>query len=85
MLLLTRSAVIRLFRSQGGENTIPVTTCKLPAVLQEVYLEILPDPQHYSVAVSEMEQIPKTFERASQLETSDQSLLDWPLIVPTAW
>ena len=84
MELLSRSGVLRLLGPLGGENAMPVTARKLPAELQEAYLEMLLDPQQYSTAVSEMEQIPKTFEQASQLESTVQPLPDWPLIVLTA-
>ena len=57
--LLTRYVVLSLLRSQGGENTIPLTTRKLQAELQEIYLLMLLNPQQYIIAVSEMEQIPK--------------------------
>jgi hypothetical protein len=42
--LLTRYVGLRLLRSQGGENTIPITNRKLPAELQEIYLEMLLNP-----------------------------------------
>ena len=84
MGLLTRSGVLRLLGPLGGKNAMPVTARKLPAELQEAYLEMLLDPQQYATAVSEMEQIPKTFEQANRLETAVQPLPDWPLIVLTA-
>jgi hypothetical protein len=76
--------VLRLLGPLGGKDAMPETARKLPAELQEPYLKILLDPQQYTTAISEMEQLPKTFEQASQLQTDDKSLPDWPLIVLTA-
>ena len=42
--LLTCYVVLRLLRSQGGENTIPITNHKLPAEQKEIYLEMLLNP-----------------------------------------
>ena len=84
MGLLSRSGVLRLLGPLGGEDAMPVTARKLPVEQQETYLEMLLNPQQYATAVSEMEEIPQTFEQAYQLETAVQPLPDWPLIVLTA-
>ena len=84
MGLLTRSGVLRLLGPLGGEDAMPVTARKLPTELQAPYLEMLLNPQQYATAISEMEQLPKTFEQASQMETAAQPLPNWPLIVLTA-
>lgn len=84
MRLLSRSGVLRLLGPLGGKDAMPETARKLPAELQATYLEMLLDPQQYTTAISEMEQLPKTFEQASQLQTAGMSLPDWPLIVLTA-
>jgi pimeloyl-ACP methyl ester carboxylesterase len=84
MGLLSRSGVLRLLGPLGGEDAMPVTARKLPVDQQETYLEMLLNPQQYATAVSEMEEIPQTFEQAYQLETAVQPLPDWPLIVLTA-
>ncbi len=84
MGLLSRSGVLRLLGPLGGKDAMPVTARKLPVDQQETYLEMLLNPQQYATAVSEMEEIPQTFEQAYQLETAVQPLPDWPLIVLTA-
>jgi pimeloyl-ACP methyl ester carboxylesterase len=84
MGLLSSSGVLRLLGPLGGEDAIPVTARKLPVEMQEKYLEMLLNHRQYATAVSEMEQIPKTFEQANQLETAVQPLPDWPIIVLTA-
>lgn len=84
MNLLTRSGLLRILGPLGGENSMPQTAHKLPVELQEAYLNLLLDPQQYTAAISEMENLPRTFEQTSQSLHGRQPLGDLPLIVLTA-
>ncbi len=84
MNLLTRSGVLRILGPLGGQNSIPATARKLPADLRNTYLNLLLDPNQYTTAISEMEQLPQTFSEASKLLAGDRPFGDLPLIVLTA-
>jgi pimeloyl-ACP methyl ester carboxylesterase len=84
MNLLTRTGVLRILGPLGGQNSIPATARKLPADLRNTYLNLLLDPNQYTTAISEMEQLPQTFRQASQLLAGDRPFGDLPLIVLTA-
>jgi pimeloyl-ACP methyl ester carboxylesterase len=84
MNLLTRSGLLRILGPLGGENSMPQTARKLPFELQEAYLNLLLDPQQYTTAISEMENLPRTFEQTSQLLAREKPLGDLPLIILTA-
>ncbi|HLF75152.1 MAG TPA: alpha/beta hydrolase [Anaerolineales bacterium] len=84
MNLLTRSGLLRVLGPLGGEDSLPATARKLPPELQEVYLNLLLDPNQYATASSEMQQLSQTFQQASQTMVGAQPFGDLPLIVLTA-
>ncbi|MCK6584341.1 MAG: hypothetical protein L6Q49_14690, partial [Anaerolineales bacterium] len=57
---------------------------KLPTEFQEMYLNLLLDPNQYATAIAEMQQLPQTFEQTSGMLTSEHPFGDLPLIVLTA-
>jgi pimeloyl-ACP methyl ester carboxylesterase len=83
MGLLTRTGVMRILGPLGSESSLPETARKLPAELQEAYLNLLLDPAQYAAAISEMQSLPRTFEQAGQM-LDQHGLGDLPLIVLTA-
>lgn len=83
MGLLTRSGVMRILGPLGGEDSLPESARKLPPDLQEMYLNLLLDPEQYTAAISEMQSLPRTFEQASRL-MEEPDLGGLPLIVLTA-
>lgn len=84
MNLMTSTGLLRIIGPLGGEDSIPGTARKLPYDLQEAYLNLLLDPQHYTIAIAEMQQLPQTFEQTSQITTGEQPFGELPLIVLTA-
>lgn len=84
MHLLTGSGIMRILGPLGGENSMPETARKLPPDLQDVYLNLLLDPQQYKTAIAEMENLPRAFEQTDQLLVGELPLGDLPLIVLTA-
>ena len=84
MNLLTRSGLMRILGPVGGQDSLPATARKLPPELQEIYLNLLLDPNQYSTAISEMAQIPQTFRQTGQKQSGHQPFGDLPLIVLTA-
>jgi pimeloyl-ACP methyl ester carboxylesterase len=84
MNLLTRSGLMRILGPLGGRNSMPETARKLPLQYQEVYLNLLLDTQQYITAISEMEQIPQTFQQVGQIQLGYQPFGGLPLIVLTA-
>jgi pimeloyl-ACP methyl ester carboxylesterase len=84
MKLMTSSGILRILGPLGGEDSMPATARKLPAELQQTYLNLLLDPKQYTTAISEMVSLPQTFQQTSQLLTGDRPFGDLPLIVLTA-
>lgn len=88
MHLLSGSGVLRILGPLGGEGALPETARKLPAGLQDAYVNLLLDPKHYRTAMDEMGQLPQTFRQTSDALASKpldrQPLGDLPLIVLTA-
>ncbi|MBE0408547.1 MAG: alpha/beta hydrolase [Anaerolineales bacterium] len=84
MNLLTRSGILRILGPLGGESSMPETARTLRLELQETYLNLLLNPNQYATAIAEMEQLPRTFQQASQLMVGERPLNDLPLIVLTA-
>jgi len=84
MKLLTGSGVMRILGPLGGEDSMPETARKLPADLQQPYLNLLLDPVQYTTAISEMVNLPQTFSETSSLLTGDQPFGNLPLVVLTA-
>ena len=84
MNLLTGSGIMRILGPLGGEKAMPETARKLPADLQQPYLNLLLDPVQYTTASSEMAHLPQTFKDTSGLLIRDQPFGALPLIVLTA-
>jgi len=84
MNLMTSTGLLRILGPLGGEDSMPATARKLPVELQEKYLNLLLDPNQYTTAISEMTQLPQTFQQTSQLLKGNQPFGDLPLIVITA-
>lgn len=84
MNLMTSTGLLRILGPLGGEGSMPATARKLPPDLQEVYLNLLLDPNQYVTATAEMKQLPATFEQTSELLIGDHPFGDLPLIVLTA-
>jgi pimeloyl-ACP methyl ester carboxylesterase len=84
MNLMTSTGLLRILGPLGGENSMPTTARKLPSEWQEVYLNLLLDPNQYATAIAEMRQLPQTFWQTSELMEGNQPLGDLPLIVLTA-
>ena len=84
MNLLTRSGLLRILGPRGGDNSMPQTARKLPVKYQEAYLNLLLDPRQYTSAISEMQNLPRTFEQTSRMQLGQWPLGDLPLIVLTA-
>lgn len=82
--LMAGSGLLRILGPLGGKDSLPTTARKLPTELQEIYLNLLLDPNQYATAISEMEQLPQTFQQTSQKMTGEHPLGDLPLIVLTA-
>jgi pimeloyl-ACP methyl ester carboxylesterase len=84
MDLMTSTGLLRILGPLGGEDSMPATARKLPSEFQEMYLNLLLDPNQYATAIAEMQQLPQTFEQMSQLLKGNQPFGDLPLIVLTA-
>jgi pimeloyl-ACP methyl ester carboxylesterase len=84
MNLMTSTGLLRILGPLGGENSMPATARKLPRELQEIYLNLLLDPNQYATAIAEMQQLPQTFQQTSQMMKGDQPFGNLPLIVLTA-
>ncbi|MCK6583365.1 MAG: alpha/beta hydrolase [Anaerolineales bacterium] len=84
MNLMTNSGLMRILGPLGGEDSMPATARKLPADLQEIYLNLLLDPNQYVTAIAEMQALPQTFERTSELTIGEHPFGNLPLIVLTA-
>lgn len=84
MNLMASSSLLRILGPLGGDASMPATARKLPTQLQETYLNLLLDPNQYATAISEMQQLPQTFQQTSQMMNGEHSLGDLPLIVLTA-
>ena len=84
MNLMTSTGLLRILGPHGGEEGMPATARKLSPELQEVYLNLLLDPNQYTTAIAEMQQLPYTFQQTSQMMNGDQPFGDLPLIVLTA-
>ncbi|NTU55284.1 MAG: alpha/beta hydrolase [Anaerolineales bacterium] len=84
MNLMTRTGLLRLIGPLGGEDSMPATARKLSPNLQEVYLNLLLDPNQYVTAIAEMQELPQTFEQTSLLLKGNPPFGDLPLIVITA-
>jgi hypothetical protein len=63
---------------------MPETARKLPAVLQETYLNMVLDPQQHRTAIDEMMQLGETLRQTGAAMGHAQPLGDRPLIVLTA-
>jgi pimeloyl-ACP methyl ester carboxylesterase len=84
MNLMTSTGLLRILGPLGGEDSMPANARKLPTELQDVYLNLLLDPNQYATAVAEMRQLPQTFRQASELMEGSQPLGSLPLIVLAA-
>jgi pimeloyl-ACP methyl ester carboxylesterase len=84
MKLIIASGIMRILGPLGGEDSMPETARKLPADLQQPYLNLLLDPVQYTTAISEMGSLPQTFAETSSLLVGDRPFGDLPLIVLTA-
>ncbi len=84
MNLMTNAGLLRILGPLGGKNSMPATARKLPPDVQEVYLNLLLDPNQYATAIAEMQALPQTFEHTRQLLKGDRPFGDMPLIVLTA-
>lgn len=84
MNLMTNTGLLRILGPLGGEDSMPATARKLPADLQDVYLNLLLDPHQYVTAIAEMQNLPQTFEQTGQLLKGNPPFGDLPLIVITA-
>jgi pimeloyl-ACP methyl ester carboxylesterase len=84
MNLMTSTGLLRILGPLGGEDSMPATARKLPAELQEVYLNLLLDSNQYVTAIAEMQQLPQTFQQTNELLVDEYPFGDLPLIVLTA-
>ncbi len=84
MRLLTGSGLLRLIGPWSGEGAMPETARKLPADLQETYLNLLLDPQQQTTAIAEMTALPATLRQTGDTLAGFAPLGDRPLIVLTA-
>ncbi len=84
MNLMTSTGLLRILGPLGGEDSMPATARKLPIEFQETYLNLLLDPNQYATAIAEMQALPQTFERTSELTIGEHPFGNLPLIVLTA-
>lgn len=84
MNLMTSTGLLRIIGPLGGEDSIPATARKLPSDVQEVYLNLLLDPNQYVTASEEMQSLTQTFEQTSLVLSGEHPFGDMPLIVLTA-
>lgn len=84
MNMMTSTGLLRILGPLGGEDGMPATARKLPSDLQEVYLNLLLDPNQYATAIAEMQGLPQTFQQTSELLIGDHPFGDLPLMVLTA-
>ncbi len=84
MRLLTGSGLLRVLGPLGGEGSMPETARKLPASLQDTYLNLVLDPQQHATAISEMMQLAETLRQTGEVMQGDRPLGDRPLIILTA-
>lgn len=84
MDLMTTSGILRILGPLSGENCLPATARKLPAEFQQVYLNLLLDPNQYKTASAEMKVLPQTFEQTSTLLVGPKPFGNLPILVLTA-
>ena len=84
MRLLAGSGLLRVLGPLGGESAMPETARKLPAALQDTYLNLVLDPQQHTTSLDEMHALPDTLRQVHAAASGQGALGDLPLVVLAA-